>query len=326
MNTIGLWQIAGADPARLQQADVAREQHLEAWIEADPTLLERGLVIVGRQLRLEGGPLDLLALDPQGRWVLVEIKRERLRREVIAQAIDYASCLHLLDPARLREQCDAYLRSMGRTETLDELLAQRGRSLDAETEGRDVVIYLVGTELDPGLERMIGYLTDGSELAVRIVTFSAFRDKQGQTLLAREIHEGNDESAAAGRRPSTPAPAPDAVLAMADQNGVGAVVRTLYDTATNLGLFARPYLRSIMFAPPANHTRCLYVVWVDRRVREPGVAKAYIAAEAFEQFYGIKEADLVAAVGSVGYVMLDQAGAERVNAGLRRLMAKGDSG
>jgi hypothetical protein len=87
-----------------------------------------------------------------------------------------------------------------------------------------------------------------------------------------------------------------------------------------VGLYARPWTHSLMFAQPANRTRCLFVVWVDRRQKEPGVAKAYIAAEAFEQFYGIKEADLTSAVGPVGYVMLDQAGADRVAAGLRRLI------
>jgi RecB family endonuclease NucS len=90
MNTIGLWHILDAGPERLQHAEVSVERDLEDWIEHDPSLLERGLVIVGRQIRLEGGPLDLLALDQQGRWVLIEMKRERLRREVIAQAIDYA--------------------------------------------------------------------------------------------------------------------------------------------------------------------------------------------------------------------------------------------
>lgn len=154
MDTIGLWHITDTGPARLQSTELGAERDLEDWIERDPALLERGLVIIGRQIRLEGGPLDLLALDPQGRWVLIEIKRERLRRDVLAQAIDYASCLHRLDPAWLREQCDGYLRSKGRAETLDALLEQRGRSLEAEADGRDVVIYLVGTGLDPGLERM----------------------------------------------------------------------------------------------------------------------------------------------------------------------------
>ena len=73
MTGIGLWSIADGMPARLTADEVERERFLEDWIEADPDLLERGLTIVARQLRLEGCPLDLLAIDQQGRWVLIEI-------------------------------------------------------------------------------------------------------------------------------------------------------------------------------------------------------------------------------------------------------------
>lgn len=322
MESIGLWQISDSGPARLRVGELAAERDLEDWIERDPALVEHGLVIVGRQVRLEGGPLDLLALDPQGRWVLIEIKRERLQREVVAQAIDYASCLNRLEPARLRAQCDEYLRSRGRTESLDALLAQRGQSLDDETDGRNVVIYLVGTGYDPGLERMVSYLADQADLSLRIVTFSPFRDSQGALFLAKDIHETEEEPrGSTNRRPSTPSPDAEAVLAVADQNGVGGVVRTLYDAAVRLGLHVRAWKRSIMIAPPANRTRCLLVVWTDRRAREPGMAKAFISSEAFQQFYGITEADLAAAVGPVGaYVTLDQAAAQRVGAGIQRLL------
>lgn len=316
MDTIGLWQIGESGPTRLQAAEVAAERDLEEWIERDPALLERGLVIVGRQIRLEGGPLDLLALDPQGQWVLIEIKRERLRRDVIAQAIDYASCLDQLDPSRLREQCDTYLRSKGRSETLDGLLEQRGRSLDDEAEGRDVVIYLVGTGIDPGLDRMVGFLAVRAELSVRMVTFSPFKDAQGKILLAREIHESTNEprtgSATTGRTGSTV----DSVLAMADQNGVGVVVRHLNALAQELGFYVKPCPKSIMIAPMANRTRCLIYVSADSQRNAPGVARTYIAAEAFEQFFGIKEVDLQEAVGPIARVMLDQAGANLLAVGL----------
>ena len=56
------------------------------------------LLLVGAFLLAFAGLLfTQLSLDPRGRWVLVEIKRERLRREVIAQASDDASCMHMLD-------------------------------------------------------------------------------------------------------------------------------------------------------------------------------------------------------------------------------------
>lgn len=320
METIGLWQITETGPTRMVVATVGAEKHLEDWIERDPALLERGLVVVGRQLKLEGGPLDLLALDPQGRWVLIEIKRDRLRREAIAQAIDYVSCLHELSHAQLQAHCDDYLRKKGSSDTLHLLLKQRGQSLDSEDDEREVLIYLVGTGLDAGLDRMVRFLVERVQLSVRLVTFSVYQDVDGRTVLAREIHETLSPVTKATRSsPSTPADL-STVVTLAEQNGLGQVLRPLLAVAEELGFFARPYVKSIMFTPPANKARCLFVVWVDRLQKDPGFAKAYLNWEAFEQFYGISEVDFVAALGSIGYVKLDQDGAQRIAHEIHNLM------
>ncbi|MBA3351111.1 MAG: hypothetical protein H0U23_01575 [Blastocatellia bacterium] len=172
-------------------------------------------------------------------------------------------------------------------------------------EGRDIVIYLVCTGIDAGLERMVEFLAERAELALRLVTFSTFGDAQGKMLLAREIHESVAEPKRAEVPKIRQTLEPETVLSLADQNGVGGVVRPHNETAMDFGVAARPLAKSIMFAPPANRSRCLFVVWVERR-KEPGLAKAYIAAEAFEQFYGVKESDLTAAIRTpAGYLMLD---------------------
>jgi len=40
-----------------------------------------------------GGRIDLLAIAPDGALVIIEIKRGRTPREVVAQALDYAGCV-----------------------------------------------------------------------------------------------------------------------------------------------------------------------------------------------------------------------------------------
>jgi len=320
MNTIGLWQITPDGPERLPAAQVGLERDLEAWIEHDPAVLETGLVIVGRQIRLEGGPLDLLALDPQGRWVLIEVKRERLRREVVAQAIDYASCLHRLDPGSLRDQCDTYLTARGSTATLGDLLAERGRSLEPTPDEREIVIYLVGTSVDPDLERMVSFLEAAGNLAVRMVSFAPFRGSDGGFFLARTIHEHTVEPTVRHARSSPRSIAVEEVLALADANGTGAAVRAIHAAALDAGLAVRPYAKSIMIAPPANRSRCLFAVWVEGKAREPGTTKLFLVAEAFEQFFGLAVADTEAALGASGYRMIDAAGAEAFGQALGRLM------
>jgi hypothetical protein len=50
-------------------------------------------MLIGRQEDTGlGGRVDLLAVAPDGAVVLIELKRERTPREVLAQAVDYSYC------------------------------------------------------------------------------------------------------------------------------------------------------------------------------------------------------------------------------------------
>ena len=50
------------------------------------------LLIIGRQVQTGfGGVIDLLALDAEGRVHVVELKRARTPRDVVAQTLDYGS-------------------------------------------------------------------------------------------------------------------------------------------------------------------------------------------------------------------------------------------
>ncbi len=44
-----------------------------------------------------GGRVDLLALDSKGALYVIELKRDKTPRDVVAQALDYASCASGLD-------------------------------------------------------------------------------------------------------------------------------------------------------------------------------------------------------------------------------------
>ncbi|MXW36583.1 MAG: DUF91 domain-containing protein, partial [Chloroflexi bacterium] len=75
MADLGVWTVDGDAPKRVSRSGVGLERNLEDWIANDSSLLADGLTIVGRQVRLDGGPLDLLAIDWQDRWVVIELKR-----------------------------------------------------------------------------------------------------------------------------------------------------------------------------------------------------------------------------------------------------------
>ena len=56
-------------------ANTETEHLLEDLLVASPQLLEPGLKLIGRQVPTDGGPLDLLGVDQDGRITVFELKR-----------------------------------------------------------------------------------------------------------------------------------------------------------------------------------------------------------------------------------------------------------
>lgn len=94
---MAIWRVDGGAPERVAETKLVHEklleEELENWIVKDPELLGEPLFIVGRQVLIPDTKdrLDLLALDTQGKAVIVELKRGDLKDPVDVQALRYAS-------------------------------------------------------------------------------------------------------------------------------------------------------------------------------------------------------------------------------------------
>src|SRR5262249_44771706 len=74
-----------------------QEANLESWLENSPwAIAQEPLLIIGRQASAHAESdlrfPDLLALDKDGNLVIIELKKGRTPREVIAQLLEYAAC------------------------------------------------------------------------------------------------------------------------------------------------------------------------------------------------------------------------------------------
>jgi len=131
--------------------------------------------------------LNFLAPDPQGRWVLIEIKSCAVSRETIAQALDCASCVATMPYEELTRKVDAYLQQTAGGTTLRALLEERQAGEDALSESREVQISVVRTGREPGLERMVAYLSHNFGLPISVVSYQAFKMEGEQRILARQL-------------------------------------------------------------------------------------------------------------------------------------------
>ena len=91
-----IWKV-GTQPEALAATRLVNEQSLEEMIVSDPGIISREWMLIGRQETTPfGGRIDLLAIAPDGSLVLIELKRNRTPREIVAQALDYAAWIEQL--------------------------------------------------------------------------------------------------------------------------------------------------------------------------------------------------------------------------------------
>lgn len=159
---------------------------LEDLLVSSPELLDPDLTLVGRQVPTEGGPLDLLGVDGDGRLVVFELKRGALTRDAVAQALDYASDLAMMDATRLARLIEDS-SGRGGIEKLADFLDWYGREYPTSQGplAQPPRMVLVGLGADERARRIVNFLAQ-SGIDVQLLTFHAFRTN-GTLLLARQV-------------------------------------------------------------------------------------------------------------------------------------------
>lgn len=172
-----VWRVSD-QPEPLPLARLPSEQQLEEMIVSDVRILSGEWMLIGRQESTGmGGRIDLLAIAPDGSLVLIELKRDRTPREIVAQALDYASWVEELTAERIAQIYQRF--SKGRT--LDAAFRERfGTELDEDVLNESHQIVLVASELDSSSERIIRYLSE-RDIAINALFFQVFR--HGDDLL-----------------------------------------------------------------------------------------------------------------------------------------------
>src|SRR5579871_4951793 len=173
-----IWKV-GAAPIALAARSLANEQILEDMIVADPRILSNEWMLIGRQeITPFGGRVDLLAIAPDGSLVLIELKRDRTPREIVAQALDYAAWVDQLTTDKIAQVYQRFSKG-GK---LDEAFKKHfGAELDEEAINQSHQIILVAAELDDASERIVKYLNN-RDVAINVIFFQIFEHGSEQLL------------------------------------------------------------------------------------------------------------------------------------------------
>src|SRR5271157_5528402 len=158
---IKTWQIVDGKlihvKSTLPESGKKEKDDLEKWIKSYPSILGEDIALIGEQIQTTSGPLDFLGIDSSGNTVIIELKRDKLPREALVQAIDYASDVADWDLDRFREICKSYTN-----QTFEDFFQQRfeGISLEDLAINQAQRLLLVGFAIEETLSRMIEWLSD----------------------------------------------------------------------------------------------------------------------------------------------------------------------
>ena len=148
-------------------------------IACDPRILSSAWMLIGRQERTAfGGVIDLPALAPDGSLVVIELKRDKTPRDIVAQALDYASWVQSLEAEQIAQIYQRYAPGQNLN---DSFKARFNLDLREETLNQEHQIVIVASELDAATERIIEYLNERG-IAINAIFFQVFQYDSEQFL------------------------------------------------------------------------------------------------------------------------------------------------
>lgn len=173
-----LW-IVDAKPTQVPPTTLVDEKVLEDMIVAAPEILSDEWMLIGRQEATDGGGrADLVAIAPDASLILIELKRNKTPRDVIAQTLDYASWLSRIGA---EDVAAMYKRFRPDHSLCDDFRSKFGDSLDEDAINESHQLVVVSSTVDSRTERIVRYLAD-CEVPINLLSFEVFKHAETQFL------------------------------------------------------------------------------------------------------------------------------------------------
>jgi hypothetical protein len=196
-----LWRI-GQDTFlnELPLSSLEKESILEDWIAKDSSFLGMELLIIGRQVPTEfGGKIDLLSIDRQGDITIIELKRDRTPRDIIAQLLDYASWIRRLTYKDLDAIATTYLKK----DLSSSFIEYFGDAIPQNINVNHKML-IVASELDDSSQRIVEYLAEEHQVNINAIFFSVFLDVESKLVGRAWLMDPEDVQEQAESRKQAP--------------------------------------------------------------------------------------------------------------------------
>lgn len=176
---VGIWNFDQGDMKPVEFSALESETKLEDALTERLDILDPGLMLLDSQVATDYGKYaDLLAIDADGDLQVIELKRDRTPREVVAQVLDYASWVQDLTYEDVK-----MLYEDGHDEAFEAAFDEAFGTGPPDEVNEQHRLTVVAAELDDSTERIIGYLSENYGVPVNAVFFRYFRHGDEEFLV-----------------------------------------------------------------------------------------------------------------------------------------------
>lgn len=201
--------LSDAELIEASKTNIDLENHLEAWLERSPwAIAQEPLMVIGRQssASVEGSTLwpDLLGLDKDGNLVVIELKKGRTPREVVAQLLEYAAWASELSDDEVQELADSYLAKHEHLEEkqFNDAFIEVFEVDEMPIFNQSVRLFIAAEDISPTVSRVCRFLRTSHGVDINCVKFSIYKTESGEILVSSETVVGQEEVIAPKKSPS----------------------------------------------------------------------------------------------------------------------------
>jgi len=167
-----LWKIKNDQLIPVDKTTLDLEKRLENWIEKDISMLGIDAFIIGRQVHTTyGGFIDLLAINSDGELIIIELKRSKTPRDIVAQCLDYGTWVFNLSYEDIVEIYKTY-----KTSDFDKDFSEYYDMPVPQKINGTYQIIIVAESLDDSTERIVEHLNDVHKININAIFFNVFQN------------------------------------------------------------------------------------------------------------------------------------------------------
>ena len=196
-----MWRITEKEARSIEKSNFDQEKELEELIKKRPALLDQdALLLIGQQVFIPdvNDRIDLLAIDTDGRSVIIEVKRGVVKDPEEIQAIRYASYVSNWERDSFERESDRFYDISENIETLNVCLGKTGIAYEGFMQAieefcdegyelnSDQRIILVGTDIKRKVISVLAWLTKKG-IDIRFVQLQVFEDAIRKYVIPRTV-------------------------------------------------------------------------------------------------------------------------------------------